>query len=212
MPAGSSNSWFQFRLRTLLIAVAVLAAPCAWIASERSAIARRRDAFAELGVGMGFLDDQPAWREWLLGDDAVAYCRCMSVPGKTVDDERLAFFRGLARLEILTLKSARITDAGLANLQGLTNLRRLSLRNAPITDAGIIHFHGLPRLEALDLSGTQITDAGLLQLRGLSGLQEVYLRETQVTPAGIAQLQTALPNCKIDSSVPAEVLAAQSNK
>ena len=51
--------WFQFRLRTLLIAVAVLAVPCAWVGYSLSWIRQRHEFLAMENVGSMQTDGVP---------------------------------------------------------------------------------------------------------------------------------------------------------
>ncbi len=85
-----------------------------------------------------------------------------------VSDEEVENFtkvlRAFPSLNVLELKSAKITDAGLSHLQKLPQLRRLVLE-AGITDAGLMHLRSLPQLEELSLKGSKVTDAGLQELQ-----------------------------------------------
>lgn len=196
-PTRTSCRWFQFRLRTLLMVIAILAMPAAWIANERRAIAARQRAFAELRIGLHMAHGQPAWRVWLLGDDQVAYSRCIACSARSLDDEGAMSLRFLVRAENLYLDRVPITDVGVAGLKRLTSLRNLGLGDSKITDAGLVHLEGLTHLRWLDLSGTQITDAGLVHLQGLTHLEELTLIETKVTAEGVASLKAHLPNTDI---------------
>jgi formylglycine-generating enzyme required for sulfatase activity len=123
------------------------------------------------------------------------------------------YFEGLPKLESLNLGNTQVTDDGLEHLKELKTLVSLVLGNTKVTDDGLktlrdtkknvfgqeLHFEGLPKLESLNLSNTQVTDAGLEHLQELKTLQWLDVENTQVTNKGLVSLQTALPNCVIDT-------------
>ncbi len=118
-----------------------------------------------------------------------------------VDDEYLGVF---ARVFRVILDDTQINDAGLEHLHGPTNLTVLSLSNTQVSDAGFEHIQGLTKLELLSLDNTQISDAGLEHLRGLTNPTYLNLSNTRVTQVGIERLKSALPNCYIAWTPPAE--------
>lgn len=59
MPMNFPRRWFRFRLRTLLLLIAIVAAPLAWIAKERGQSQRELQLATEL--------EEEGFREVLLG-------------------------------------------------------------------------------------------------------------------------------------------------
>lgn len=176
--------WFQYSLRTLLIAMVLAGLGLGWFTHELNRARRQRaavTAITSLSGVVGF-DDEPAdfgtvppgshvpqGLRNLLGDD---------------------FFRTAVSL-------VAFNDGTMESAKELTELRRVDFVGGPATDAGLVHVRSLSRLQRLNLSDTQITDAGLEYLTNLTQLRELVLHGTRVTDDGVQQLQRALPNCQI---------------
>jgi hypothetical protein len=171
--------WVQYRLRILLVVVAVLAIPSGWLVAQVLQARRERLAAAaieELGVEVGWSEPSgPTWLWALLGDDLI--------DGRHVDAVQLIGDKG--------------TDAALEHLKVLDQVQILDLTGSEVTNAGLQDLRGLNQLQSLWLCGTQVSDDGLENLKGLNSLQDLYLAKTKVTDAGIKRLQQALPHCKI---------------
>jgi Leucine-rich repeat (LRR) protein len=218
-PIPTRRHWFQFRLRTLLVAMLVVSLGMGWVMKQRRRIAERREGLKSARSNQTEDRIQPDWSLTVFGDNWPAFAKELFF-GNDANDTMLTNLRGLIHLERLMVSSSHVTDAGLANIQGLTNLRMLGL-GSQISDAGVAHLRGLMRLEILMLSSSQVTDAGLQNLQRLKELKSLYLTNTQitdaglaylqelsqlqlldlnntkVTDAGVAKLQAALPNCRI---------------
>lgn len=162
--------FLQFRLKWLLVFVAVLAAPLSWLGWKLEEKRRERWAEGELERYCAYLyvsDDAlsnnvppgPLWLRRLLGDD---------------------FFLHVSTVECRSPELARRENVGPA-----------------IDDAGLIYLRYLPRLRTLYLAECRVTDAGLSHLRPLKGLESLDLRGTEVSEAAVAELRKALPNCEI---------------
>jgi hypothetical protein len=196
MSAKPRVRWFQFRLRSLLIAFTLLAViPGGYVVHQRGVAQRQKAAVAKLKE-LGYVEvyARPNWLHSFL------------VPGSPGDvvglglrqphwltREDLAPLADLTELVWLDLQDTNATDDALIPLAHLKNLERLRLDETAVTDAGLAHLAGLPNLHTLNLSQTAITDTGLAHLEHLESLGELYLQKTRVTPAGAAQLQQALP-------------------
>ena len=185
--------WYQFTLRTLLIAVTVAGCGLGWLGFKIRAAREQQAAIAviyELGGRTLYADEFDA-------DGNYVPCAAPELPGPQWLQGVLGadFYRSV---QAAFLSQAPITDATLEKLQGLSQLRILWLDGTPLTDAGLRHVGRLAKLEGLRLSETPVTDAGLDHLRGLSELKWLSLVGTKVTAAGVAKLQAALPNCAID--------------
>ena len=179
--------WFQFRLRTLFIAILVLSLPLSWFAWRMERARRQKEAVEVISrVGGRVMYDRldpryptrvpsriPSFLLTLLGDD---------------------FFRKVVHV----CCDDRVTDPDLKYIGWLHDLEGLTLMSPQVTDFGLEHLKELTDLETLDLCGTEITDTGLEHLQGLTRLEELWLNNTQVTSEGIKKLQESLPNCKIE--------------
>lgn len=104
-------------------------------------------------------------------------------------DSYLVHLLSLHDLELLDLKSSRISGLGLNYVGRLVSLRTLVLPGNPLTSAEISHLASLSNLEALDLTGTGIDDKGLLALRGLKELRSLQLDRARLTDDGLRTLQ-----------------------
>ncbi|REK31565.1 MAG: hypothetical protein DWQ42_00295 [Planctomycetota bacterium] len=106
-----------------------------------------------------------------------------------VDDEALAQFRGLAKLERLLLSSTDVSDAGLEHLAGCTGLRELDLSDTKITDTGARRLARLRSLKQLRLAGTEVSSEGLRSLINLPDLTHLSLARTGVADADLVHLK-----------------------
>jgi hypothetical protein len=190
----------QFGLRTLLLAVVVVAIPSGWLSRELER-ARNQRALVERFRIYNYLDGGPRlvpnWLRKSFGDDFFAELEGVGFDAPE-SGAGLAQLRGFTTLRSLYLRETQVKDDALANLRELTNLSELSLNGTPVTDAGLAHIHKLTNLETLCLLGTQVTDDGLIHLRGLKNLQFLYLSGTPVTDDKVRQLQADLPECQMD--------------
>jgi len=206
------RTWFQFRLRTLFVLVAVASFPCAWLASMLHMKYRERNVVAhilrvgghvqyawekDIGRGSGHVSEAirgeppgPQWIRKLLGDDFVTTVSRVTFRQKGINDSALADLdlEGLPQLSGLALNGPLITDRSLARLQGITKLQSLDLSGTQVTDVGLMHLRPLKRLEFLALNETQVTDAGLAQLGTLMSLQHIELTATRLTGSGLGHL------------------------
>ena len=208
--------WLQFRVRSLLIMVAILAIPCSWLAvnlwrAERQT--RAVDAIVASGgsVVYDYEDesrtgpDAPQWLVSLFGKDTFASVVTASV----APDADVEGLKGLRELDahsswadrdlyrlgkIRTLVALRmpfcaITDDGLKILSSQEQLEELVLSDTQISDVGLKHLRRFTRLKSLDLGCTATTDAGLQNLGELTQIQVLKLGGTQITDEGLAHLK-----------------------
>ena len=167
--------WFQFRLRTLLIAILVLSLPLSWFAWKMERARRQRaavEALQKLGhpylpTGIatvaytdlaiieydsgrsGLQKPQPSWLRSVLGDDFFDSVVKIALGGYDVTDDGLENLKSLPNLHTLTLIDCRISDDSLAHLSGLQGLESLRINNMLITDAGLEHLKKLVNLREL---------------------------------------------------------------
>ncbi len=174
--------WYQFRLRTLLLAILVLSLPLSWFAWRMKQARRQKEAVAaiyELGGYMVYeggprIEPPSSLLRTLLGNE---------------------FFD---KVEEVHLDRSEVTDTELGCLCCLKDAKCLWLDSDNITDAGLEHLRGLTALEDLTIFSSQITDAGLEHLKRLNNLTDLCVKGSKVTPEGVKKLQEALPNCKIE--------------
>lgn len=182
--------WYQYRLRTLLVAVTLVGCGMGWLGFKIRIAARQEAdvaALVKLGGSVEYDYDTdghgnrvynavppgPKWLRALLGDDLFRNVTGFDLTDTPATDIELKHLRHLTALEWLHLDGTQITDAGLEQLEELTKLKELTLVR------------------------TQVTDAGMDHLKGLVELGELHLYGGQVTSAGAKKLQQALPDCQI---------------
>jgi hypothetical protein len=191
---------FQYRLRTLLIVMTLIAVWFAWWShkarQQRVAVGALRSMGAEVRYDSrwpwtGWMKRPPEWpRGFLcyLGDDYFASVRDVVFwDGATdADLHNLADFTALKEL---WLKKSHVTDKGLEYISRLATLKVLSIDGSQVTDGGMKRLHASTSLEWLDLENTDVSDAGLAHLKGLTALTSLNLRSTKVTDAGLEYLK-----------------------
>jgi hypothetical protein len=226
MPTPTRRRWFQFRLRTLLIVVAVVAVPLAWIAKERRQSVNERQIFAQLlsqdqSADAVFAGSYDLWNDYTLGRSQ-GYLR--DVARMALGERVLAFwtpdsndlslvaeFTNLQKLEARSKKLRYLTpligqtklldlylsDTGVDDLSPLSGLLNLRWLFFEKTEVSdLTPIAGLKQLTALRIDGTRVRD--LSPLYGLSNLQLVSLHNSIVSITEIDALQKALLNCRID--------------
>ena len=200
--------WLQFRLRTLLLFVVVIAFATNWLVGAKKRADRQKQAVDTIIGSGGWVNYDyqltdpnlpfnhprawnvnaempgPAWLRSRLGDDW--FRRPIWVTATT--DMSANQVGDLPDILELTISHGPITDAGLARLGGLRNLRDLNVSGTWITDAGLDNIRDLKALHDLNLSDTKITDEGLRKLAGLTNLERLGLINTQATGAGLKWL------------------------
>ncbi len=200
MSAKPPVRWFQFRLRSLLIGLTLLAiVPGGYIVHERGEAQRLKTAVAKLNELQHVeVYARPNWLHSLLVPGAPGDIVGLGIHHpRAIDDSQLAPLAELDSLVWLDVDGVPLTNESLVHISRLKHLERLRLDETQITDAGLIHLTRLPKLHTLNICYDKITDAGLVHLAKLPNLQELYIQKTQVTPAGTAKLQQALPEADI---------------
>jgi hypothetical protein len=162
----------RFSLRSLLVAITLLAMGLAWFAYWREG--KRREAAAGdwvLHHGGGIAEfhsreaTNPPW--WV---------RCLA---ETLPDRCL---RTVTYVDFLKDP----TDADLAVLRDLPNLKQLNLNDAAsVTPKGLEPLAKMRHLEVLYLMRTPVGDKGLAHAQNVHGLRELWVEGTGITDASV---------------------------
>jgi hypothetical protein len=178
------RSWLRFSVRTLLVAITLLAIFLAAFVHWRDA-KRREDLAAQAtlnrGLSVAWVDGRPLAERprsvQLLALVLPEYCLrtvyWVDFPRDPPDHE-LALLDDLPNLTSLDLNECpRITPQGLKHLRSLYHLERLSLKQTPVGDAGLAHLdhaHGLKQLWLGKVGLTQASIPWIASNRGLTHL------------------------------------------
>lgn len=164
VPSSPRRRWFHYRLRTLLILMALIAAPLAWVASGR------RQSRYELQLA-----DELQRRDFIL----------VTTGGPYDEMERMAagipqgWWRDLARSalgeRVLAIQVAQREFDDATPLARLTSLRRLDLSSTQVESVDALA--GLKQLTYLSLRSTQVQD-----LKPLAGLKKLQWLDAGFTP------------------------------
>ena len=209
--------WLQFRLRTLLLIVAVLCVPLAWVGVRLNQKRRERAAVAAIRDLNGYISYDwwdnagkstppgPQWLRAIFGDDFFADVASIEIYNyrDLVDGDlvHLKVFKRLRTLSISGGSSKLVTDAGVAFLTGMKDIERLLLCNMQLTDAGLSSIiKGMDRLTTLELDGTDITDGGLAIVSHLPALETLSVEGCGVTDTGLAHLSSLPALRRLDLS------------
>jgi hypothetical protein len=204
MEQPTRKTWLRFSIRTLLVAITVIACGLGWVMYERGKMA---EAFAvvqrhggSLNIDIGgdlqaspekdaLLESRPAILRWVFGDVWPSDIGQIHFSDESdFADEDLAMLVRFRKVKIVTLQKTKVTGPGLVHLHELPDLRILGLNGTPLTDEGLQNLNGLP-ISFLDMAGTKITDAGLAQLKNLPKLSTLHLDGTQISNAGLLHLK-----------------------
>jgi hypothetical protein len=209
---------FQFRLRTLFVAVIVCAllltawpirdarTRCEEEAAEKiKAAGGTEDGWQSSGADllsdllMPFGEDRSPWPP--RGGKYYRICG-VSFRGAHINDEDFTqMFPSLKRLRCLRsldFSGTRITDETLALLgREKLSLDCLQCAGTPITDDGIRHLTQLRRVLLLNLSGTRVTDRCIDDLISLPGIRTLWLTGTAISQEGLLKLRRALPHANL---------------
>ncbi|MCC6123815.1 MAG: hypothetical protein IT426_02550 [Pirellulales bacterium] len=198
-PTKTPLRWYQYRLRTLLIVMTVLAAWMAFVSHRARQQKLAVDRIKALGGTLWYdyqklkgkpwnhSDDKipppgPAWLRNFIGEDYFQTVVTVDLSKAAVTDDDLAVLENLTELEGLYLTDPNITGKGFAHLKTLKKLKGLGLWNTSIDDAGLANLEGLANLRQLCLDGTKITDAGTVHLQDLTQLEDwLGLTDTPIT-------------------------------
>jgi Leucine Rich Repeat (LRR) protein len=193
--------WLRISLRSLLIAVTLLAIALGYLTHRAREQERAVRAIQNLGGTVhfdyqfgpqGYLAEArprgPAWIIRRIGPHftaTVIEVRLWREGGGAAQDEDLEILRALPYLRTLSLGSSpAISDSGLKHIAGLKHLIDLDLADTSITDEGLAHLRGLENLRGLHFVRCRIDGSGLRHVRHLP-LQFLNLNWTQLTDANV---------------------------
>lgn len=141
----------QFRLKWLLILIAVLSAPLSWLGWKLEEKRRERWAVAEIrrmasvvldnyDLRTRFEDEPPGpvCLRRLLGDDFFVHVEIVMLkPGSAPADDALIYLQYCAQLRDLDLTGCKVTDSALVQLRQLCALEYLDVTDTKLSADGI---------------------------------------------------------------------------
>jgi hypothetical protein len=200
MPFLVKKFRFQFSVRALLAATAVLGALLGLVGNEVNRLRLHRQAerrVHELGGWYGSVTGDryggswgPSWfpiiHDNLYGD--FEYVWFNSTANAGLRDEDLAILKHLPRLKDLQISAPLISDEAMVHVEGIDSLRELTLYQTRVTSRGLRRLGGI-RLEKLVLAGPAVTDETLEVLEAFPALRKLMISESSVTDVGLAELE-----------------------
>lgn len=207
------NRWLRFRLTTMLVVVALLAIPIAWLAREWRASIREQNLARQLsergyqGIQLGGPYDswdlglmrggQTWWRN-LAGE--VLGVRIVAIRGTPSDATDLTPLADLTNLQLLWCRECQVED--LAPLTGLTTLECLYLHHLPVRDVSPLA--GLTNLRSVWIHDTQVADVSALA--SLPRLRSLALDEKNVTDVAPLAALESLRDLSLDGAPISDIM------
>jgi Leucine Rich repeat len=200
-PLQTRRAWFQFRLRTFLIIVAIAGLGLGWLGRgvhraqmQRAAVVR----IQELGGSVQYLGADPfsepdsrveGWVRWTFGNDYYDRVTAVDLNSKAVTDADMPLFDYLPDVEDVDLAGTKVGDRGIRHLRGHSQLRKLNLFESQVGDEGWAILKDIRTLKHVAAGRTKITDAGLVHAGVLTQLEYLGLRGNRVTDSGLVHLR-----------------------
>ena len=138
--------------------------------------------------------------------------------GHAFDDDGMAALAKVRSLRFAQIGHSRATDAGVAHFAGHPNLEEFHIspqaRPNRVTNKSLPSLAKVPKLKRLGLHETFATYAdGLEHLQTLKGtLAFVSFKAALVLPADVEKLKADHPDLDVETSTPAEILAAPNSR
>lgn len=180
-------NWKRYTIRSLLIAMTVIAIPLAYISTVISSLRPSSRNFASIvwDHGAAFRSKPIEHHRWLHLFLPIEY---------TSTIETVVLFE--AKHDGQTLVTL------VPHMNAFDTFQQLSIQNSGITDADLGELSRLDNLKMLELSGSNFTDASLTHIATLKNLEQLDISKTRITVSGLKQLREALPYCGINADVP----------
>jgi hypothetical protein len=173
----------RFTLRTLLIAVAVIAVVVAVAELVTRDYRERRRIESDLH-SMG---------AYYVGFDEHGHLAWVSfvVP---VASPRIAEYRSIEHVD---LAGAHVTDESIRHLAGLDHIGTIHLTHCDVNDNQLQLLAAISSLTILRLNGARVTDDAIPAIASIHGLKAVDLSGTLVSKDGVTDLQRRCPDLVI---------------
>ena len=125
----------------------------------------------------------------------------ISYPKDIRDPEllRAGILRMLHVKTVINFSCAEIEDLELKELEIFRHIEMLDLRSNRITDAGLVFLKPHVHINYLNLSFNRITDAGIENLAGLTKIKTLDLRGNKITKEGVKRLKNLFRGANIDT-------------
>ncbi|GAA4430925.1 hypothetical protein [Bremerella cremea] len=176
--------WFNFRLGTLLVAIAVICIGIVFLGKPLYQARVERIVIAEFDQSHGWIKLQSD------GEGKLAHLNNIGVLG-LVDDDVLLLLPSLPQLETLQLGSNVLTDDSAKALGKIPNLKRLVLRNTLVTPEQMASIARSPSIRSIEIEGRTATDANIELLAKFPNLEHVSICNSEATDASIETLAGA---------------------
>jgi hypothetical protein len=177
--------WFQYKLSTLLLLIAVAAI---WLSFWTNRVRTQKQAVDYITRhGGGALYSYqanagrteptppgPAWLRNLLGIDYFDHVSQVYFIGDSFTDADLEYLDNFPDLQFLQINCANITNEGLAHFKYVRGLKQLEIYSDKINDDGLVHLQQLQELTDLKMC-CLVTDAGMEQLVPLKKLCKLII-------------------------------------
>jgi len=138
--------------------------------------------------------------------------------GHAFDDKGMAALAGIRTVKSMHIGHSKVTDQGLQALTKHPSLEVFHIssqgRAGRVTDKCLAVFATLPHLKELGLHETFVTyDGGLKPLAATKApLAVLSLKGSLVLPADVEKFKKDLPTLSVETSTPAEILAAPNSR
>lgn len=153
----SKLRWFQFRLRTLLIAFLVLGLPLSWLAAEVNRLRKQKQAVTAL--------QQHGWQlmyDWQIADQNLRSAFALEEL-QTPEWVRKRFGPEYSDVVVASVGNGSASD--LHDLGRFPNLRCVMIYNTPVPDAAINNLKTLSNLKQLTFSEAQVSQEHADEIR-----------------------------------------------
>lgn len=187
---------YRFRLRTFLVAIAVIAGACAilgqrvrkyYLTRRLTELTSRQVDAVTYGQDLKFKGSRCSW---FSGDEfLLLYLR---LDGNHIGDWQLNNIGLQYKVDKLVFKDTSITDRTVSKLQSCSKLITLCLNGSTsVKDSGFRSLSKHGHLRTIDLSSTGISDDALPHIAKIPNLMHLYLDHTAVTDTGVLSLAEA---------------------